>query len=160
MKTNFICPICQKPNEIFIDELAWDEKLETIYECEHCGNDAILKAAILAFSKESNNRSQTEYAKRLKITGGNVQENLDYKVTGLELQQEERICIADSLNLKLCNTCCFSGGCATERNIKNKYYLLNCGCSAHLDYIEKFNLEFEISNESTIYKTTLGMGNL
>jgi hypothetical protein len=147
MKTNFICPICQKPNEIFIDELAWDEKLETIYECEHCGNDAILKAAILAFSKESNNRSQTEYAKRLKITGGDVQENLDYKVTGLELQQEERMCIADSLNLKLCNTCCFSGGCKTEQNIKDKYHLLNCGCSFHLDYIEKFNLEFEISKE-------------
>ena len=148
MRTNFICPSCQKTNETFIDELAWDEKLETIYECEHCGNDAVLKAAILAFSKESeNNQSQTDYAKRLKITGGDVQENLDYKVTGIELQQIERLCIGESMNLKLCNTCCFSGGCKTEQNIKDKYHLLNYGCSLHLDYIEKFNLEFEISKE-------------
>jgi len=148
MRTNFICPSCQKTNEIFIDELAWDEKLETIYECEHCGNDAVLKAAILAFSKESeNNQSQTDYAKRLKITGGDVQENLDYKVTGLNLQQKEWICVGDSMNLKLCNTCCFNGGCDTKDNIKNKYQLLNYGCSSHLGYLEKIDLEFEISKE-------------
>jgi len=111
---------------------------EEVYKKFYKEIEGVYKAAILA---------QKEYSKRLKITSGDAQENLDYKVTGIELQQIERLCISESMNLKLCNTCCFNGGCATKDNIKNKYQLLNYGCSSHLGYLEKMDLEFEISKE-------------